>query len=397
MKILWIKSDFLHPTNRGGQIRTLEMLRRLHRSHEVHFVGTADPREPEGPARSSEYCTRAYPIDHAAAPKGSPAFYLGLGATLFSSVPAVISRQQSKAMYRLVGELMARERFDSVVCDFLSPAINIPDLSRCVLFQHNVETMIWARRAQHASGLLAKSYLRLQAHRMFEYERRVCRAVRRVIAVSPADAEAMEKMFGLENVPYVPTGVDVESLVPPATPPPPAYDLVFVGSMDWMPNIDSMERFVREILPLIRREKPDCSLAIVGRTPPRSIQQLAQEDPLITVTGTVDDVRPYLWSSRVSIVPLRIGGGTRLKIYEAMAARVPIVSTAIGAEGLDIHPPHDIRIADSPEDFAAECLALLNDSAARAKMASTAFDLVSGNFGWDRVIRHFESLLAPGF
>jgi polysaccharide biosynthesis protein PslH len=108
------------------------------------------------------------------------------------------------------------------------------------------------------------------------------------------------------------------------------------------------------------------------------------------------DVRPYLWSSAVSVVPLRIGGGTRLKIYEAMAARIPVVSTAIGAEGLTIHPPDDIRIADTPQDFANRCLELLSDSAERQRVAATAWEMVDGNFSWERVARRFEEVLVTG-
>jgi len=394
MKILWIKSDFLHPTTRGGQIRTLEMLRRLHRAHEIHYVAFDDPAEPEGPARAGEYCTRAYPIRHVPPRKGSPVFYGQLAGNLFSSLPAVIARQKSRKMTDLIGELTAREGFDAVVCDFLSPSINVPRLGDAVLFQHNVETMIWGRRAQHVSGMAQRLYMRLQANRMFDYERRVCRAARRVIAVSSADAGTMRRMFGLAEVPYVPTGVDVANFSPPEPRPAAERDLVFVGSMDWTPNIDCMERFAGEILPLIRERKPDCSLAIVGRTPPRSIRQLAEQDRLIAVTGTVADVRPYLWSSRVAIVPLRIGGGTRLKIYEAMAAGVPVVSTEVGAEGLDVHPPDDIRIADSAEEFAAECLELLADETARRRLAAAAYTLVSTRFSWERVIADFELLLA---
>jgi glycosyltransferase involved in cell wall biosynthesis len=397
VKILWIKSDFLHPTNRGGQIRTLEMLRRLHCRHEVHFVGFDDPAQPEGPEKSSQYCSRAYPVRHVPPSKESAAFYWQLAGNLFSPLPVVISRQKSQEMTRLVSDLISQHKFDAVVSDFLSPSINIPDLARSVLFQHNVETMIWRRRAEHASNAVQKGYLGLQARRMFNYEKLTCRAVRRVIAVSRADAESMERMFGLEGVPHVSTGVDVEGMTPPAGPAATAAfsaDLVFTGSMDWMPNIDAAQRFAAEILPIIRRQKPDCSLAIVGRMPPRSLQQLAERDPRITVTGTVPDVRPFLWGSQVSIVPLRIGGGTRLKIYEAMAARVPVISTTIGAEGLEIHPPHDIRIADSPEDFAAQCLELLADRSARERMRARAYELVATRFSWKHVIDDFERLLA---
>ena len=170
-------------------------------------------------------------------------------------------------------------------------------------------------------------------------------------------------------------------------------DLVFVGSMDWLPNIDGIEWFVREVLPLVRAVRPNCSLALVGRQPPPSLTALAQRDPLIQVSGTVPDIRPYLWSSAVAIVPLRIGGGTRLKIYESMAARVPVISTAVGAEGLDVHHPYDTRLADSPRDFADACLELLAGEELRKRQAAAAWEMVAGNFSWEHVARCFERVL----
>jgi glycosyltransferase involved in cell wall biosynthesis len=123
------------------------------------------------------------------------------------------------------------------------------------------------------------------------------------------------------------------------------------------------------------------------------MRRLAEQDPLIEVTGTVPDVKPWLWKSAVSVVPLRIGGGTRMKIYEAMAARTAVVSTSVGAEGLDIHPPSDIRIADTAADFAAQCVQLLEQPEVRTQQADRAWQLVSENFGWDSIARQFESIL----
>jgi glycosyltransferase involved in cell wall biosynthesis len=159
--------------------------------------------------------------------------------------------------------------------------------------------------------------------------------------------------------------------------------------MDWMPNIDGVRWFLHQVLPLIRAKMPTCRLAIAGRNPPASI--LAESaDPLVAVTGTVPEVRPFLWESAVSIVPLRIGGGTRLKIFEAMAAGTPVVSTMIGAEGLPLTHGETIRIADSAQDFAAECLALLEDKNARDKMAVNALKRIRDQFSWEEVARRFE-------
>lgn len=389
MKILWVCPLFLHPTTKGGQIRTLETLRQLHRRHEVHFVGLDLGRTTEGVDRAREYCSHVYPV------KYRPPSFLGqfvLGAV--SSVPLAVIRFRSEAARELIQGLQKRIRFDHVVCDFLAAAPNIPDLSESVLFQHNVETMIWERREKTATNPFYRALFRNQRKRMFNYERDVCRQARHVIAVSEEDANRMRSMFGVDHVSDVPTGVDIEYFAPPAGVTPVKHDLVFVGSMDWAPNIDGMLYFIKEVLPLIRRELPQCKLAIVGRTPHRSVVEAAAPDPLIEVTGTVPDIRPYFWESAVSIVPLRIGGGTRLKIFEAMAAKEPVVSTTIGAEGLPVQPGRHFHLADNPAEFAARCVELLRHPEARRRMADEAWRLVKESFSWEHATSRFEDALA---
>jgi glycosyltransferase involved in cell wall biosynthesis len=393
MKILWVTTGFLHPTTKGGQIRTLEMLRRLHRRHEIHYVAIEDPREPEGLAGAPEYSTRAYPFQHRVADKRSPAFVLELAKSVFDPEPLSIRRFHPPAMGAFLARLIEKERFDREVCDFLTPASYFPNIERAVLFQHNVETMIWRRRVEHAGNPAARWYLRKQADRMFRFERDICRRAGRIAAVSGQDAATMRELFGVERVTAIPTGVNIEFFTPPDPAPAVDADLAFVGAMDWRPNIDGVQWFVRKVLPLVRRVRPECTLTIVGRTPPPAIAALAREDARIRVTGTVADIRPHLWKSAVSIVPLRIGGGTRLKIYESMAGRVPVVSTSVGAEGLEIHPMEDIRIADSPADFAAACLELLSDPPLRRRQAAAAWEMVAANFSWEQVARCFERVL----
>jgi glycosyltransferase involved in cell wall biosynthesis len=394
MRILWVKADFLHPTTRGGQIRTLSILRELHRRHEITYVGL-DHGDPEGPARAPEYCSHCVAIPHFAPAHSSPGFAWQLARGLVSPLPVAVARWRSAAQRRRVEELLATQRFDSLVCDFLFPAPNIPELSKAVLFQHNLETLIWRRRAQHAPAA-TRWYLALQARRMAAFEAEVCRRAGHIIAVSAQDAARMWSEFGAARVSEIPTGVDLEYFAPPAGPVEPVADLVFVGSLDWMPNIDGVDLFLREILPRIRARRPDVRIALVGRDPLDRIRRWAQADRGVLVTGTVPDVRPYLWGSRVSIVPLRIGGGTRLKIYEAVAAGLPVVSTAIGAEGLPLRPDEHIAIADTPEAFAAACCKLLEDEAARRAMARAAHALVSAQFGAANVARVFEEILASG-
>lgn len=397
MKILWVKTDFLHPTNRGGQIRTLETLKRLHSRHEVHYVAFDDPLIPEGPQRAPEYSSRHFAIPHVTPEKRltSPAFAAQLLAGLISPLPVAVNRWRSQAMRREIDRIQSAYQYDAIVCDFLFPAPNLPDMSKAVLFQHNVEAQIWRRHAEHAGNALKRWYFHLQARRMEAFERTVCRSAKRVIAVSEADRRMMEEQYGLQGVRAVDTGVDTAYFRPPAAPgvtPGQKADLVFTGSMDWMPNIDAMQWFVRDILPLIRAQRPSTSVAIVGRKPAPAILALAGDG--VHVTGTVDDIRPWLWGSKVSIVPLRIGGGTRLKIYESMAARVPVVSTTIGAEGLEVQAGRNICVADTADTFAQSCCALLDSSERRLAMADYAASLVEAKYSWDSVTSQFEELLA---
>ena len=394
MRILWVKSDFLHPTTRGGQIRTLEIVKRLHPRHEVHYIAYDSPSQPEGLQRASEYCSHAYAVTLDVPPRGSLKFVAQLARNLTSSLPLSLSRYCSAAMSEQISRVLSAVPFDSVVCDFLAPAPNFADMGGVVLFQHNVESMIWRRHVEQAPDPVRKAYFKMQANRMFNWERRMCRAAARVIAVSPQDATVMRELFGIEAV-SVATGVDLDYFRRPPDAPRKA-DLVFVGSMDWLPNSDGVNYFVREILPLIWQRKPDCTVAVVGRSPSSAMQALAQQDSRIHVTGTVPDVRPWLWGASASIVPLRIGGGTRLKIYEAMAAGTATVSTSIGAEGLDVCHPGNIRLADTPESFADQCVALLQDVPQRKSVADEALDLVTKRFSWDIIAAEFEKLLLVG-
>jgi glycosyltransferase involved in cell wall biosynthesis len=369
------------------------MLRHLHRWHEIHYVAIENPAQPEGPARAHEYSHKSYPFPYRVPSKASPAFYAELVRGLFSATPVAVERFHPPGMRAFLEDLIHKERFDCAVVDHLAPTSYFPDLPHAIFFQHNVETVIWRRHVEHAADPLRRAYFKLQADRMYHYERRVSQASGHIVAVSQTDADEMRRLFDVTRVTEIPTGVNIEYFHPPTPSPTTTADLVFVGSMDWLPNVDGVLYFVREILPLIRRVRPETTLAIVGRTPPPKIAQLAAVDPRIQVTGTVPDIRPYLWSSALAIVPLRIGGGTRLKIYEAMAAQIPVVSTTIGAEGLSVNPPQDIRLADTPAHFAAQCLELLTTPELRTRLARTAWEMVNANFSWEQAARAFEKIM----
>jgi polysaccharide biosynthesis protein PslH len=392
MKILWICPFFLHPTDRGAQIRTLGTLKELHKRHEIHFAALNDPRNIEGPQRSSEYSTRHFSVEHAAPGRGSLGIVPQLVGSVVNAVPMAVSRYSSTKLRQEIDSLIAAEHYDSIVCDFLAAAPNLSDLTQCVLFQHNVETTIWQRHVEQSHSFLKRTFFRMQAGKMEAYERRICRSVKHVIAVSDIDASRMKRMFGIETVTSVPTGVDVSYFAPGAAAPK-TSDIVFCGSMDWLPNVDAVEYFLSEVLPLIRDRLPGVTFTIAGRSPDARVLRAVQGIAGVHVTGKVDDMRPYLWGAKISIVPIRIGGGTRLKIYECMAAGVPVVSTTVGAEGLRYKDGEDIVLADDSDGFAAACVRLLSDDAARQGIAHKALGRAQKEFSWEAVSREFEAIL----
>jgi glycosyltransferase involved in cell wall biosynthesis len=297
-----------------------------------------------------------------------------------------------------VRSVLARTAYDRIVCDFLVPAINLPQRlpSPALLFTHNVEAEIWRRHADAATSGLRKRLYRGQSTRMRRFEGRTMARFDRVLAVSDVDRDTLQRIYPRSltaPVSVIPTGVDTAYFSPGPRDPSGARRIVFTGSMDWLPNVDAVVFFCREILPLIRQDEPDVTFTIVGRSPTPVVQRLA-EDPWIDVTGRVDDVRPFLAASTVNVVPLRIGGGTRLKIFEAMAAGRAVVSTSVGAEGLPIESGRHLLLADDPAAFARSVVTLLRDSEKRQAMESEARAFVAARYDWAAAATHFEQALA---
>ena len=395
MRILWLKTDLLHPVDVGSRIRTYYMLRELKRKHMLTYLtlddGTADP---EAYRRATEYCHELVSVPHRTTRKYSWSFYRDLAMNVLSRKPYTIEKYRSAAFRDTISRLAHENRAELVVCDFLHPSINLPFGLPCpvVLFQHNVEAMIWRRQFEVQTQPITRAYFRQQWRRMWEYERDACRRFDYVVAVSETDRDVMAREYGLAHIAHIPTGVDTTYFRPSGRFKEEPAHLVFTGSMDWLPNDDGMWFFVQEILPLIRSKLPEVKLTIVGRKPFARIEALSREDPSITVTGRVEDVRPYMEQASAYVVPLRIGGGTRLKIFEAMAMEKAIVSTSIGAEGLPITDGLDVLIADTPQAFASAVLRVLNDRSLAKKLGANAAAKVRNEYAWDRVADCFVNL-----
>jgi glycosyltransferase involved in cell wall biosynthesis len=371
------------------------MLKELKRDHHVTYL-TLDDGLAGATAREQahEYCHELVCIPHQPREKFSKGFYAELLLNLASPLPYAIKKYESAEMRQQIVERSSNQTVDIVICDFLAPAINVPRKLPCpsILFQHNVEAMIWKRHFEVQDNALKKTYLRGQWRKMERFEKETCRRFDAVIAVSAEDRDQMREEYGVNAVFEVPTGVDTEFFTPSGKESIDPHNVVFTGSMDWLPNEDAIRYYTDQILPIVRRSIPNATLTVVGRNPYPGLLELSRQDPSIVVTGRVEDVRPYMERAAAYVVPLRIGGGTRLKIFEAMAMEKPIVSTTIGAEGLPVTDGRELRIADTPETFAASVVDLLTNREAARKLGQEAARVVREKFGWNGVAKRFAEI-----
>lgn len=394
MRILWVKAGGLVPPDTGGKIRSYNLLRELARQHSVTFFSFYAAHQNDSHPTLKDLFERVVCVPLALPSPKSRAEMLDYGIRLFSPQPYQITKFCRSEVRCQLRALLEQEAYDVIVCDFLSPAGVIPWHSRIpkVLFTHNVEAVIWRRHYEVAANPLWKAISWWEWRKTSAAERRYLRLADRVLTVSENDSDTFATFVDPKKITTIPTGVDVEYFQPHPLEETPE-SLVFTGSMDWLPNEDAIFYFVESILPLIKQQHPSVSLEVVGRNPSRKLRNFIETEKSVRLTGWVEDIRPFLARGAVCIVPLRIGGGTRLKIFEAMAVGKAVVSTTVGAEGLPVHHGQNILLADTPNDFAASVVSLFRDANQRRRLGSEARNLVEENYSWPKVAENFSRVL----
>ena len=393
MRILWVKAGGLLPLDRGGRIRSYNLVRELAERHRLTFFGFHGQEDNAAHDELKSICERVicFPL-HLPAARSFAEFRQYLTGFI-SSEPHSIRKYYRPHVAKELRALVEKEGYDVIVSDFVFAASVVPwDLPiPKVLFTHNVEATIWKRHYEVARNPMWKLLSWREWRAMEHAENAYLRRADLVVAVSSADRDVFAKTIPQEKLAVIPTGVDIDYF----QPKPSAEEentLVFTGSMDWLPNEDGVFYFMREILPRVSPET-SVKLIVVGRKPSRRMQLLAEANPTVQLTGWVDDVRPHVARGAVCIVPLRIGSGTRLKIFEAMSMGKAVVSTTIGAEGLPVENGVNLILADSPEEFANSVIMLLRDKALRKRLGAAARHLVETKFSWSSVTHEFEGLL----
>lgn len=394
MKILWVKAGGLVPLNAGGRIRSFHILKELAHQHQItlftFYPTQADDRHRE--LAKVFFRVVCQPLEIPST--RSFADHVDYTRHLFSSYPHCLAKYYRPGVAESLRGVVESNSYDVIICDFLTPAGIIPwdSPSLKILFTHNVETMIWQRHYQVARNPLWKAVCWREYRAMSRVERHYLERADHILTVSDADREVFARFLAASKITVIPTGVDADYFRPePGNEQP--YTLVFTGAMDWLVNEDAICYFADEILPRVHQQVPEAVLWVVGRNPSGRLRSLTEKKNGMKVTGEVEDVRPYVRDAAVYIVPLRVGGGTRLKIFEAMAMGKAVVSTTIGAEGLPVRDGENILLADERGDFAQKIVSLLRNPATRNRLGQAARRLVESEYSWSSVAERFDSVL----
>ena len=394
MKLLVVEPRSLFPPDSGAKILSGNILRHLCKDHDVTVLSNIGE---EDAARHVEQMSglgaNVAPVAWREMRNFTPRFYIELASCMLTGDVYSVKKFCTPALKQAAAALAAEAAFDVVIWDTISafmPDVDFGPTPRIAL-DHNIEYRLRDRQAGRARGPKAV-YLRYYARKTKEFEVGTFRKADHVVTVSSADAEHIRNTLGIEHVSALPPGVDAKYFSP-GEPEADEPGLVFTGSMDWQSNQDAVAFFVREVLPAVKQAIPNVRFTIVGRRPPAHVKALAEADPEhVTVTGTVDDVRPHLARAQAAVVPVLFGSGIKIKVFEAMAMAKPVVVSTIGAEGLPLVHGDNVLIADSAEDMAARCVDLLGDAALRERIGERARATVLAGHDWSVVAAELAAI-----
>jgi sugar transferase (PEP-CTERM/EpsH1 system associated) len=396
MRLLLLTPQLPYPPHQGTSLRNFNLIAQLAKRHQVCLLTFLEPDQAlddAGPLL--EICEW---VDTLPVPRRSNT--TRLRQMLTTRRPDMAWRLWSPAFRDWLAMRIAEASFDVVQIEGIELASYVPTIEAIqprpmmVYEDHNAEWVLQKRAfltdLRSPRRWPAAIYSFVQWMRLKGYEADVCRRADRVVAVSEADRNAILAVAPEVTVSVVPNGVDLDEYTGYNGPVQP-FDLVFTGKMDFRPNVDAMLWMGRHVWPLIRHRYPEAKMAIVGQRPHPRLEPLRKVSG-ITITGWVPDVRPYIAGATVYAAPLRVGGGTRLKLLQAMAMEASIVATSLGAEGFPVTHGCELLLADNPDEFAQAVLCLMEDREQRAQMGRAARHFVEATYGWDALVPKLEAL-----
>lgn len=390
-----VDEELPYPPISGKRIRTLNLTLRLARRHRVTYVchRNADAAEAQV-ARDhfAQHGIETVVVERSVPRKSGLAFHARLARNLFSPLPYSVATHDSRPMREALQQL-AKQSVDLWHVEWTPYAHALRCLpgTRQVVMAHNVESLIWQRYFETESNPLKRWYIGRQWRKFQTFERRVLAQATRTIAVSAADAELFRRDFNVPHVDVVDNGVDTSYFQPRQAQRHPQR-LLFLGSLEWRPNLDAVDQLLTQVFPEVRHALPEAECWLVGRNPPASLRQRAATTPGVHLHGDVADVRPFLANCAALVVPLRIGGGSRLKILEALAMETPVVSTRIGAEGLHLNDGEHLTLCEGIADMPRAILGALGDREGLRLQAERGREMVCRRYDWDALADRLEEV-----
>ncbi|TAH52877.1 MAG: glycosyltransferase [Chloroflexota bacterium] len=395
MKILFLSQVLSYPLDAGPKWRSYYVLRYLAEKHQITLVTFVRQQDsPAAIAHLESFCHQVHPV---LLTRSRVRDAMDLASALVQNKSFLIQRDDLGMMHARISEIVAQETFDAVHADQLSMAhYALPLKMRRVLDEHNAVWKITERMGENETNGLKRTLLTNEAAKLRAHEARMMTQFDRIITVTPQDAQALTFADAPPRAPFktIPICID------PATLPfkertASARNIIFMGGLLYPPNVDGVLWFARHALPQIWAKFPDAKFFIVGARPPNSITALGEQDSRIQVTGYVQDPAVYLDQSAVFVVPLRAGGGMRVKILDAWARGIPMVTTTIGSEGIETISNENILTADTPEAFAGAVIKLLQDDAFARSVAVRGRAWVEQNYDWKKIYTAFDEIYPP--
>jgi glycosyltransferase involved in cell wall biosynthesis len=389
-----VDEELPYPPTSGKRIRTLNLTLHLARRHRITYLShrNADPDEARRAAAFlGDHGIETVVVERTVPRKSGALFYARLAANLLSPLPYSVASHDSPALRRAVEAYAASHPVDLWQCEWTPYARALRGLggARRLIVAHNVESLIWQRYYETEADRLKRWYIRGQWRKFERFERGAFAEATRVVAVSAEDAARMGEQFGAQRVDVVDNGVDTAYFRPMDVARDSAR-ILFLGSLDWRPNLDAVGLLLDEVFPAVAAAEPSARLTLVGRNPPDALRRRVAGLANVELYANVADVRPHLARCGVLAVPLRIGGGSRLKIIEALATGLPVVSTRVGAEGLTLEAGKHLTVVEGVADVAAALVGCIRAPGPARALAERGRQVVLERYDWGALADKLE-------
>ncbi len=390
MRLLFLSITVPVPATDGGRLRVLNLLKQAAKRNRVSFLALETlPTDVEGIEYLRSIGIEAHLVSHTS--RLPPITLRSVSQSVLKRKPLTVARYELPAFRRAFHSLLETSSFDLIHYEMLHTGqYHLETHAKSLLSLQNVDSHIWRRLREQTLNPLRKCVFWSQERAFRRYENAMSNRFDLVACASEVDRELMEGICPGLSADVIPNGVDTE-LYQPSHKDEEESTIIYTGSMDWFPNEDAAIYFIDEILPAIQINRPNLKFYVVGQYPSERLKRYGNRTGVV-VTGRVDDVKPYIARAAVYVVPLRIGGGTRLKILEALAMGKAVVSTSVGAEGLDLTVDDEILIADEPTTFADTVIQLIDDKSIRRDLGENGRRRVEATYDWRRIGDHLQGL-----